>query len=163
MFLKVMHDGADEFLAQADSDATYSVFGDVTSCDFKRHPDGSAHANIQCREPIKTAEVPGYAEIQKHIDITGDAFLMNDQGRTISVFKLRGYRAGNQRLQSMQGDGQQTPEGQKALHEQESIRVLQALPYSTAAAVRTAAKQAGGVSAAYLIELLDKAKVAVDA
>lgn len=149
MFLKVMHDGADEFLATADSDATFSVFGDVTSCDFKRHPDGSAYALLQCREPIKTAEVPGYAEIQKHIDLTGDAFLMNEQGRTISKFKLRGVHASEPRSEPSDED--------------RALELLKNLPYAAAAAIRTTAKQAGSVSADYLIKLLDKAKVAMDA
>lgn len=150
MFLKVMHDGADEFLATADSDATYSVFGDVMSCDFKRYPDGSAYALVQCREPIKTAEVPGYAEIQKHIDLTGDAFLMNEQGRTISKFKLRGVHASDQRPTNPPND------------ETRALDLLAKLPYEVAAAIRTTAKQTGSVSAAYLIKLLNKAQVAMD-
>lgn len=159
MFLKVMHDGADEFLATADSDATYSIYADVTSCHFNRFkPDASgsfggaqAEAHIWCREPVKTAEVPGYAEIEKHIILTGDAFLMNEQGRTISIFKLRGVHANDPKPRIADID------------DAEAMRLLGRMPYAVAAAIRTTAKQAGSVSAAYLIELLDKAKVAMDA
>lgn len=130
MFLKVMHDGADEFLAQADSDATYSVFADVTACDFHRRPDGSAYAHLQCREPIKTAEVPGYAEIEKHIDVVGDAFLMNEQGRTISVFKLKGYRASDRTESLAQNDDGNLEIARSAVKNQAALdKFYLSLPY----------------------------------
>lgn len=156
MYLKVMHDGASEIHALGDSDATYSIYADVTSCHFKRYPvdpakgQPMAEAHLFLREPVKTAEVPGFAEVEKHIVLDGDAFLMNEQGRTISKFKLRGINSG----------GGRTPE---PTDEQLTLEMLSRLPYEAAAAIRTTAKQAGSVSAAYLIKMLDKAKVAMDA
>jgi hypothetical protein len=164
MFLKVMHDGADEFLATADSDATYSVYADVVSCDFKRYPadpakgEPMAEARLRIREPVKSASVEGFVEVEKCIILAGDAFLMNDQGRTISKFKLRGYRAG-----AGAPDGPNGPNANALHDEAEAMRLLKAMPYAVAASIRRTAKQAGSVSADYLIKLLDKAKVAIDA
>lgn len=86
MFLKVTHGAAVPEGAQ--TDATYSLYDDVTSCHFRRDPDGSAWANIFCREPVKTAAIEGFAEVEKNIQVTGAAYLLNNQGRTIDKFIL---------------------------------------------------------------------------
>lgn len=147
MFLKTMHDGTGELHAVSQSEATYSIYDDLTSCHFKRQPDGSCWAHVWCREPVKTADVPGYAEVEKHIHLTGDAFVLNNQGRTIDRFILHPF--GKQ-------DGEPSDEDR-------ALELLKSMPYAVAAAMRTTAKQAASVSADYLIKLLDKAKVAVDA
>jgi len=74
--------------------APYSIYADIVSCHFRHYsareqgtsdsPWGEAH--VWMREPIKTAEVLGYCEVEKYIVLDGDAFLMNEQGRTISKF-----------------------------------------------------------------------------
>lgn len=152
MFLKVMHDGADEFLATAQSEATYSIYDDIVSCHFRRGPDGE-WAHIWCREPVKTADVPGYSEVEKHIKLDGDAFVLNNQGRTIDKFILRPFgTAGNAQCKASEPSD-----------EDRALELLKNLPYSVAAAIRTTARHAGSVSADYLIKLLDKARVAVDA
>ncbi len=162
MFLKVMHNGADEFLANATSEATYSLYSDVVSCHFLRYktptppPEGATQitfgmATIYCREPIKTADMPGYAEVQKNVELTGDAFLMNDQGRTISKFQI--WPLGRPVEKTYP-----TPEFEEAV----AIRLLQEMPYDVAAAIRTVAGQSGSVSGAVLLSLLNKANVAMD-
>lgn len=194
MFLKVMHDGADEFLATADSDAAYSIYDDVVSCHFKRYPqvtEGTfGEAKIWVREPIKTATVAGYCEIKKNIVLTGDAFVMNEQGRTISKFLARGALgpkvgttpkpkswgehdfSGNSicicgvtRIQVDDGlvhsscRGRLTEPGD----EERAADAFKNMPYSVAAAVRRIARREGGVTAAWLSDILDRAKVATDA
>lgn len=162
MFLKVMHDGADEFLATAQSEATYSLFADVTSCDFKRQPDGSAVAHIQCREPIKTAEVPGYAEIQKFIDITGDAFLMNDQGRTISKFILRPFGA---KVDERTGgtDEMLTTALNVGLGISGKEKFYKALPYWVAVGFKMLARQQNCDFTIGLLQDFEHMRIAVDA
>lgn len=89
MYLKVMHSTD---LSPVDSDNPHSIYGDVTSCSFLRHPPtsvggkGSATARIYIREPIKTAMVAGFEENEKLIELRGPAYLMNDNGKTVSVF-----------------------------------------------------------------------------
>lgn len=157
MFLKVMHDGADEFLAQdsVESDATYSIFADVTECHFKRGGPGGAPyagAHLRIREPVKTNNVAGFVEVEKHIDLGGDAFLMNEQGRTISKFKLAGYRAGlAQQGQTEPNDVQRTTE------------CLRNMPYWGAAIIREALHKDGSVSAGVVLSILNRERIAVDA
>jgi len=68
------------------SDNEHALYADVVSVHFRRFEDGSAHAHCYCREPVKTAEVPGFCEIQKTIMFTGVAYVMNEGGKTISTF-----------------------------------------------------------------------------
>ena len=92
MFLKIVRGCPDEFLAVAATPALdYDIYDEVVSCHFTRYkepgPDGVfGMAHIKVREPVKTADCPGYAEIEKNVDLTGAAFLMNQQGRTIDKF-----------------------------------------------------------------------------
>lgn len=92
MFLKIVRGCPDEFLAVAATPALdYDIYDEVVSCHFTRFKvpgqDGVfGMAHIKVREPVKTADCPGYAEIEKNVDLTGAAFLMNQQGRTISTF-----------------------------------------------------------------------------
>lgn len=100
MFLKIMHHALTpaEVVANACEEPPYSIYADVVSCHFRRYtkqpddqsPAGWGEAHVWLREPVKTAEVPGYCEVEKYIELTGDAFLMNEQGRTISSFKHAG-------------------------------------------------------------------------
>lgn len=79
MFLKIDH---------GLGDGTYSIYAEIVSCHFNKQNPQEPMAHVWVREPVKTLEVPGYCEVEKHIVITGDAFLMNEQGRTISKFLL---------------------------------------------------------------------------
>lgn len=174
MFLKVMHDGADEFLSQAQSEATYSLYADVTSCDFKRYPIGNAPtpghptavAHIQCREPVKTAEVPGYAEIEKFIELTGDAFLMNDQGRTISKFILHPFGViGKPSLEPISGNQQPGDEllliAKSAEKNQAALdKFYLKLPYLIAVWMKNTALRQRDVA---LLDDFERLKIAVDA
>jgi hypothetical protein len=72
-----------------DSDNECSLYADIVSVHFRRSVDGSAEAYCRMREPIKTAEVPGYHEVEKHIGFTGTAYVMNEQGKTIQSFTAR--------------------------------------------------------------------------
>lgn len=87
LILKIMH-GWD--LSPSDSDNPHSVFGDITSCSFHRRDgaltDGGAYARIYQREPIKTAQVAGFSENERLIDLSGPAYLMNESGKTVSIF-----------------------------------------------------------------------------
>lgn len=175
MFLKVMHDGADEFLAEADSDATYSLYGDVVECHFKRFPpegDPShissikAEAFIRVREPVKTANVPGFVEVERHIVLDGDAFLMNEQGRTISKFKLAGYRAGA--VASLPPSDYERYGAPKAgvselNDEQRTAECLRNMPHWGAAIIRKALHKDGSIGAAEILNILNREKIAVDA
>jgi hypothetical protein len=71
------------------SDNEHMLHADVVSVSFKRYPDGSAQAHCYCREPVKTAEVPGFCEIEKRIMFTGAAYVMNENGKTVSTFTAR--------------------------------------------------------------------------
>lgn len=68
-------------------DAEYGLFADIVSIHFRRFEDGSgAEALCYCREPIKTAEVPGFCEVEKRIVFKNAAYVMNENGKTISRF-----------------------------------------------------------------------------
>lgn len=79
----------DDNFSPVESDNPHSVYSDIMSCSFRRHPDGSATAVTYVRDAIKTAMVPGFTEHEKLIGFTGHAYLMNEQGRTISSFSAR--------------------------------------------------------------------------
>lgn len=69
------------------SDNEHFIVADVVSCAFRRFEDGSgAEARCGIREPVKTAMVPGYSEVEKLVAFTGTAYLMNENGRTVSSF-----------------------------------------------------------------------------
>ena len=72
-----------------DSDNECSLYADIVSVHFRRQPDGSAEAFCYMREPVKTAEVPGYHEVEKRIGFTGTAYVMNEQGKTVQSFTAR--------------------------------------------------------------------------
>lgn len=92
LFLKVMH-SPDR--SPVPSDNEHSVYADVVSCHFKRIPDGHAEAMLYVRDPVKTATVPGFVEHQKHVIFDGDAYLMNEDGKTVSSFSA--LTSGDQR------------------------------------------------------------------
>lgn len=71
------------------SDNPHSLFADIVSVHFSRHTDGSAGALCQVREPVKTAEVPGFCEVEKRVVFTGTAYVMNEAGKTVSSFTAR--------------------------------------------------------------------------
>lgn len=71
------------------SDNPHCLYADITSVSFTRHGDGTATAHCYLREPVKTAQVPGFCEIEKIIGFTGTAFVMNETGKTISTFTAR--------------------------------------------------------------------------
>lgn len=71
------------------ADNPHSLYADVVAVHFKRHEDGSATAHCWIREPVKTAEVPGFCEVPKRVTFAGWAYVMNEVGKTISVFSAR--------------------------------------------------------------------------
>ena len=73
------------------ADDQFSVYGDVTSVSFIRTP-GGAQARLYCREPVKTALVPGFHEVEKTVDVPCTAYVLNEQGRTISTFEAKAGR-----------------------------------------------------------------------
>lgn len=83
LLLKVM-DSADR--SPVVSDNPHSVYADVVSCHFKRLPDGHAEAMLYVRDAVKTANVAGFVEHVKHVLFDGDAYLMNEDGKTVSSF-----------------------------------------------------------------------------
>lgn len=83
MFLKITDEGS-----PVPSDNEHSVYADVVACAFRRRKDGG-EARLYVREPIKTAMVPGFHEVERFVAFTGAAYLMNEQGRTISTFTAR--------------------------------------------------------------------------
>jgi hypothetical protein len=120
LLLKIMscEDAPDE-----DSRKTFCLYTDITSCHFRRHPDGSAEAHVWCREPIKTAMVPGFVEIEKHIILTGNAYLMNENGKTVSSFGVARYEDGRHTGPL----GRDAPKGNLILIGPDRERVIEAL------------------------------------
>jgi len=95
------------------SDNPHSVYADVMSCTFERL-DGSAMANLYIRDAVKTAMVQGFTDHEKHVSFNGTAYLMNEQGRTISSFTA--YDSGSNRIgglnqQSSQGSANHNSSG----------------------------------------------------
>ena len=74
----------------------YSLYPDVTGVHFFRQ-DGSdmagegAMVRLYVREPIKTAMVPGFCENEKVAHVTGNVYVMNENGKTISSFGAAPY------------------------------------------------------------------------
>lgn len=195
LILKVMHDGADEFLANESvpSDVTFSIFADVTECHFKRNDPGNsqyAGAHLRIRELVKTANVEGFVEVEKHIDLTGDAFLMNEQGRTISKFRLRpfGHEAAGSgapqpdiigggttgvirdsaldtTMRARGGGKMADDEFRTGDEEAEAVRALCSMPWKLAAQIRRAAAMSVHFKGcgAPLLALMDRERIAVDA
>lgn len=83
LLLKIM---SNENIPDNDSRKTFNLYADIVSAHFNRHEDGSATAHLWVREPVKTAEVPGFVEVEKYVDVTGNCYLMNDNGKTIATF-----------------------------------------------------------------------------
>lgn len=68
--------------------APASIYADVTSIHFpKANADGANTALLWVREPVKTALVPGFCENRRNVDLTGPVYVMNEQGKTISVWR----------------------------------------------------------------------------
>ena len=66
--------------------APSSIYADVTSVTTPSDVGGKM-AVLWVREPIKTALVPGFCEDCKNVEISGPVYVMNEQGKTISVFR----------------------------------------------------------------------------
>lgn len=127
------------------SDDEHSLYAEIVSVHFQRLDGGAAMAHIWCREPVKTAEVPGFCEVEKHVSFTGTAYVMNEGGKTVSSFTAR-----------TSGDGQSADPKSSA----PSTAALGDLPYNVAAAIRRAARIADDKG---LLTILDYERVAVDA
>lgn len=84
LFVKIMH-SATEYPGSQD-EAPCSIYGDVVSVHFPQ-PNESQTACLWVREPIKTALVPGFCENEKRVDLIGPVYVMNEHGKTISVFR----------------------------------------------------------------------------
>lgn len=71
-----------------DDQGQFAIYGDVASIVF-RHVDDGTIAHLHCREPVKTAHVPGFCEVEKQVAIadTQTAYVMNENGRTISTWR----------------------------------------------------------------------------
>jgi hypothetical protein len=83
--LKIVEDG----FSPVPSDNEHALWADVVSVHFSRHTDGSASALCWVREPVKTAEVPGFCEVEKRVSFNGTAYVMNEAGKTVSTFTAR--------------------------------------------------------------------------
>lgn len=151
LMLKVMHD---DHLNLPDDDARrpFGIFTDIVSAHFTHDADGVGHAKLWVREPIKTAQVPGFVEVEKNVVITGNAYLMNEQGKTVSAFC--GSNPGWQHKPA--GDGTTGEAGLPTL--------LGYLPYEFAASLRRVVDgRAVEGDRGRVREALDAAKVAIDA
>lgn len=83
------------------SDEEHGIYGDVVTCYFTRAPSTPddaltsdsriwiGQARMYVREPIKTAQVPGFHECEKIVEFSGTAYLMNENGRTVSSFTAK--------------------------------------------------------------------------
>ena len=71
------------------SDNEHCLYADIVSVSFRREEGGAATARCYLREPVKTAEVPGFCEVEKFIGFTGVAYVMNEAGKTVSSFTAR--------------------------------------------------------------------------
>jgi hypothetical protein len=91
--LKVMHTAE---VSPVPSDNEFSLYADITSVHFHRHPDGSAEAHLWVCEPVKTAVVPGFCEVEKRVSFTATAYVMNEAGKTVSTFTAR--RSGDSQM-----------------------------------------------------------------
>ena len=84
LILKIVEDPAS---AGDASRSEHSVYADVISCTFARQADGWANARIYVRDNVKTAIVPGFSEHEVNVTFRGSAYLMNENGRTVSTFE----------------------------------------------------------------------------
>lgn len=80
------HDGP---TSPVGSDNEHCLYADIVSISFRREEGGAATAHCYLREPVKTAEVPGFCEVEKFISFTGCAYVMNESGKTVSSFTAR--------------------------------------------------------------------------
>lgn len=179
MFLKVMHDagGSPEHPGH---EFPYSLYADVTECHFRRFEpkeridhvrEAFGEALVRVREPIKTADVAGFVENEKNIVLGGNAYLMNEQGRTISKFTAPYEEWSPQVAPGSAGDGRNLTAGKPDIEfktsdeEQEAISWLKVAPYKLCAQIRRSV----GVAVYFngygreLLATLDRAGVAVDA
>lgn len=67
-----------------DGKGDVSVFAGVVQASFGR-VEGGAMIRLQCREPIKTALVPGRCEYEQTVSVDDDsvAALLNEHGRPV--------------------------------------------------------------------------------
>jgi hypothetical protein len=82
------------------SDNEHCLYADIVSISFRREEGGAATAHCYLREPVKTAEVPGFCEVEKYISFTGTAYVMNEVGKTVSTFTALTSGAPTPRAQS---------------------------------------------------------------
>lgn len=112
-----------------------------------------ASGNVRYYPPnsVSVTDVAGHGPLLS-LSGAGTVYVMNDKGRTISRYNI--YDAG--------APNSPAEPSRDSQDEAEALRLLQAMPYAVAAAIRETARFAVGKSATYLIDLLDKARVAVD-
>lgn len=111
--LKVMHDAERPLSA----DNEHSLYADIVSVHFSRQPiqtassddpagapewDGTAH--LWVRESVKTGDVPGVVELKKHVLFHGMAYVMNENGRTVSSFSAVPTATASKAFPSALGD-----------------------------------------------------------
>jgi hypothetical protein len=105
--------------------ASSSIYADVTSIHLPDAKEG-ATAVLWVREPVKTAIVPGFCEDRRNVDITGPVYVMNEQGKTISVFRPQ------RSTQGERGPGRNNLSAEAAEKDKERQRWLSAARRSTA-------------------------------
>lgn len=84
LIVKIMHSNADH--PGDDETAPCSIYDEVTSIHFPER-DTTQTLRLWVREPVKTAMVPGFCENEKNVDISGPVYVMNEHGKTISVYR----------------------------------------------------------------------------
>jgi hypothetical protein len=142
------------------SDNAHSLYADIVSVTFRREEGGAATAHCWLREPVKTANVPGFCEVEKYISFTGAAYVMNENGKTVSSFTARtsGDSYTTKPNSPDKGTGPDCAPADKATAP--TTAALRDLPYNVAAAIRRAARFVGDKG---LETILDYEGVAVDA
>jgi hypothetical protein len=129
------------------SDNEHCLYADIVSISFRREVGGAATAHCYLREPVKTADVPGFVEVEKYISFTGCAYVMNENGKTVSMFTAN-------------ASGSPAIPHQHRTHGEYTDGDLIEMPYAEAALLRRNARRSGD---AILVARLDQLKVAVDA
>ena len=162
-------------LAPYGDELEYTIYGDIVNCQFRYYRDedcktsGSPYgeAIIRYLRPSAVVNDPNAPnvggafvveapmhEAELYVQLCGEAFLMNANGRTISSFRPKRPRG---RAQVELAQAGQAPGS--SLNEV-CDDALCWIPWTTAALIRKAARKSGGGA---LLEILDRHNIAVDA
>lgn len=83
MIVKIM---SDENVPDDDPRKSYLLYGNVSSVTWNRAADDSVTARMYIRDDVKTATVPGFSEHEVYAEVPANAYVMNQNGKTISTF-----------------------------------------------------------------------------